>query len=134
MSYTVNDLEMMNTLLSGPDGVNKLIKRLGDYETAKFFSELIDSKIQSENKNRKKRAIKFIDYYSKKYKKQLKTVNELIDLTEKQDDFKGMVQACFASRDGITHDMIAFYARDLTEYFKLFALNTSISEIERLSK
>lgn len=134
MSYTVNDLESFNKILLTENGPTKLIKKLGEHETSKLISELIESKIQIENRNRKKRAIKFIEYYSKKYKKHLNDVGELVALTEDNDNFKAMIQACFMTKDGITHDMVSFYSKDLTEYFKLFATTTSISEIERLSK
>jgi len=135
MSYTVNELCIMNNCLSESESINDFMDSLNinDYKFIHLLKDLFDSKIIKETKLRKKRVIKLIELYKRKedYINNTKGIKDFL----KSDDINNIIKSQYGSKKmPIDDETVIFYIKDFNEFFNMFAPNTLLSDILQTCK
>ena len=146
-TYTIKELNNFELVLNESSTVSEFIEKahVNEYTFKDLLSELIETKIGSETKLRKKRVKKFIDYYNaipdavKNVLGAVEFLNNKYESIDKNDDnnkdIKLIIKEIYSTKKIQCNDeTVEFYLKDLKEFFNLFSPNTTLNEILKTYK
>lgn len=130
MSYTIKELESMMTTLDDASDLNGFItlSQLNEQKFMELLKGLLETKIETELKERRKRVKKLINECFENSEPICK-IAEMLDYLESPQSIIDIKAIFSTKKSTLNQELAEYYQRDYYEFFSMFARDTALTEV-----